>query len=41
MVLVDFLHELVRPSTMVRGLHDSGAYQVRPVRLAGTALPRT
>ena len=28
-VLVDFLQELLHPSTEVRGLHDSGAYQVR------------
>ena len=27
-VLVDFLQELLHPSTEVRGLHDSGAYQV-------------
>jgi len=27
MVLVDFLQELLHPSTEVRGLHDSGAYQ--------------
>ena len=27
MVLVDFLQELLHPSTVVRGLHDSGAYQ--------------
>ena len=27
MVLVDFLHDLVHDSTIIYGLHDSGAYQ--------------
>ena len=27
MVLVDFLHNLVHDSTIIYGLHDSGAYQ--------------
>ena len=34
-VLVDFLQELLHPSTEVRGLHDSGAYQVTPSKTDG------
>ena len=30
MVLVDHLHELLDDSTMIYGLHDSGAYQGPP-----------
>ena len=35
MVLVDFIHELVHESTIIYGLHDSGAYQDIDPLIAG------